>query len=84
MDDIDWFVPHSANQRILDVVCENLGFPVEKTLESLSYYGNTSSATIPLALATAAESGKIKSGDKLALIGFGGGLTYAGTILIWP
>ena len=84
MDEIDWFVPHSANQRILDVVCENLNFPVEKTLESLSYYGNTSSATIPLALATAAESGKIKSGDKLALIGFGGGLTYAGTILVWP
>ncbi|MEM6763439.1 MAG: beta-ketoacyl-ACP synthase III [Bacteroidota bacterium] len=84
INDVDWFVPHSANQRILDVVCENLGFPLEKTLESLSYFGNTSSATIPLALASAAESGKLKSGDKLALIGFGGGLTYAGTILIWP
>ncbi|MCB0550600.1 MAG: 3-oxoacyl-ACP synthase, partial [Phaeodactylibacter sp.] len=60
-----------------------VGFPVEKSLESLSKYGNTSSASIPLALNEGIRAGKVKKGDKLLLLGFGGGLTYAGTVVEW-
>lgn len=82
-NDIDWFIPHSANMRIIEAICQRVGFPVEKSLESLSKYGNTSSASIPLALDEAVRSGKVKKGDKLLLLGFGGGLTYAGTVVEW-
>jgi 3-oxoacyl-[acyl-carrier-protein] synthase III len=84
MDDIDWFVPHSANLRIIDALCNNSGFPMEKTLESITIYGNTSSASIPLALHRGIREGKVKSGDKIMMFGFGGGLVYAGLILEWP
>ncbi len=83
IDDIDWFIPHSANMRIIEAICERVGFPVEKALESLSKYGNTSSASIPLALDEAVKAGKVKKGDKLLLLAFGGGLTYAGTVVEW-
>lgn len=83
IEDIDWFIPHSANMRIIEAICERVGFPVEKALESLSKYGNTSSASIPLALDEAVKAGKVKKGDKLLLLAFGGGLTYAGTVLEW-
>ena len=82
-DDIDWFIPHSANLRIIEAICQRVGFPVEKSLESLSRYGNTSSASIPLALDEAVRDGRVKKGDKLLLLGFGGGLTYAGTVVEW-
>ncbi|MCB0565139.1 MAG: ketoacyl-ACP synthase III [Phaeodactylibacter sp.] len=82
-EDIDWFIPHSANMRIIEAICQRVGFPVEKSLESLSRYGNTSSASIPLALDEAVRAGKVKKGDKLLLLGFGGGLTYAGTVIEW-
>jgi 3-oxoacyl-[acyl-carrier-protein] synthase-3 len=84
MDDIDWFVPHSANLRIIDALCNNSGFPMEKTLESITIYGNTSSASIPLALHRGIREGKVKSGDKIMMFGFGGGLVYAGLIIEWP
>jgi 3-oxoacyl-[acyl-carrier-protein] synthase III len=84
MDDIDWFVPHSANMRIIDALCNNSGFPMEKTLESITIYGNTSSASIPLALHRGIREGKVKSGDKIMMFGFGGGLVYAGLIIEWP
>jgi len=82
-DDIDWFVPHSANLRMVHSICGTLGFKKEQALTSLEYFGNTSSATIPLALWLALKEDKIKKGDKLALYGFGGGLTHAGVILEW-
>lgn len=82
-EDIDWFIPHSANMRIIEAICQRVGFPVEKSLESLSRYGNTSSASIPLALDEAVRDGRVKKGDKLLLLGFGGGLTYAGTVVEW-
>ena len=82
-EDIDWFIPHSANLRIIEAICQRVGFPVEKSLESLSRYGNTSSASIPLALDEAVRDGRVKKGDKLLLLGFGGGLTYAGTVVEW-
>ncbi|TNE69206.1 MAG: ketoacyl-ACP synthase III [Bacteroidetes bacterium] len=84
ISDINWFIPHSANMRIIEALCNQTGFPIEKTLESISVYGNTSSASIPLALHRGIREGKVKKGDKLMLIGFGGGLVYAGIVLEWP
>ncbi len=79
--DIDWFVPHQANVRIIETAAKNLGAPMEKFIITLDHYGNTSSVSIPLALCEAVEKGMIKRGQKLALIGFGAGLTYAGAVL---
>jgi len=84
MDDIDWFVPHSANLRIIEAICKETGFPVEKTLESIVDFGNTSSASIPLALCKGIRDGKLKKGDRVMLFGFGGGLAYAATVVEWP
>ena len=83
VDDIDWMVPHSANMRILEAISQGTKIPMEKILESVSEYGNTSSASIPLALGKGIKDGKVKKGDKLLMIGFGGGLTYAGVIIEW-
>jgi len=83
LDQIDWFVPHSANMRIIEAICNESGFPIEKTLESLSEYGNTSSASIPLAFHKGIREGKVKKGDKVMMIGFGGGLVYAGFVWIY-
>jgi len=81
--DLDWFVPHSANMRIIEAICNRVDFPVEKALESISDFGNTSSASIPLALDKGVRAGKVKPGDKVMLLGFGGGLAYAGAIVEW-
>jgi 3-oxoacyl-[acyl-carrier-protein] synthase-3 len=83
LNDIDWFIPHSANLRIIEAICNETGFPLEKTLESVVDYGNTSSATIPIALYNGIKSGKVKRGDRILLFGFGGGLAYAGTVITW-
>jgi 3-oxoacyl-[acyl-carrier-protein] synthase-3 len=83
ISDINWFVPHSANMRIIEALCNQTGFPIEKTLESISIYGNTSSASIPLALHRGIREGKVKKGDRIMMIGFGGGLVYAGVIVEW-
>ena len=83
LEDIDYIIPHSANIRILDVIVKDIQCPPEKILESITYFGNTSSASIPLAIDQAIKTGKIKKGHRLLLIGFGGGLTFAGTILEW-
>lgn len=82
-DDIDWFVPHSANLRMIHSIGEKIGFAPEQTLSSLEYYGNTSSVTIPLALSDAEKAGKLKKGQKVLLYGFGGGLTHSGLIFEW-
>lgn len=82
-DEIDWFVPHSANLRMIHSIGEKIGFTPEKTLTSLEYFGNTSSVTIPLALSEAEKAGKLKKGQKILLYGFGGGLTHSGLILEW-
>ncbi|MCD7936501.1 MAG: beta-ketoacyl-ACP synthase 3 [Tannerellaceae bacterium] len=81
LDDINFFIPHSANIRILEAVCKELNIPMEKCLESIRNYGNTSEASIPLAWYDGIISGKVKPKDKLLLIGFGGGLTCAGICL---
>ncbi|MED4754004.1 ketoacyl-ACP synthase III [Brevibacillus choshinensis] len=83
LEEVDWFIPHSANLRMIESVCEKSGFPIEKTLYSLEYYGNTSAATIPLALAKGIREGAVKEGDTLLMYGFGGGLVHAGLLLTW-
>ncbi len=80
---LTWFVPHSANLRITEAVCERTGIPMERTLSSIEKYGNTSAATIPLALAPAIADGRIRPGDTILLYGFGGGLVHAGLLVEW-
>lgn len=80
-DEIDWFVPHQANVRIIETAAKKLDVSMEKFIVTLDHYGNTSSASIPIALCEGIEKGLIKRGQKLALIGFGAGLTYGGIIL---
>ncbi|WP_127538314.1 ketoacyl-ACP synthase III [Paenibacillus illinoisensis] len=82
-EQIDWFVPHSANMRMIEAVCERGPVPLERTLTSMEYRGNTSAASIPLAIQLGVDEGKVKQGQRLALFGFGGGLTYAGLVLEW-
>jgi 3-oxoacyl-[acyl-carrier-protein] synthase-3 len=83
MESVDWFIPHSANLRMIESICEKSGYPIERTLTSMVLYGNTSAASIPLSMAEAAASGRIKAGDTLMLYGFGGGLTHAGLLVRW-
>jgi 3-oxoacyl-[acyl-carrier-protein] synthase III len=83
VSDIDYFVPHSANLRIIEAICANVNFDKSRALQSVIYFGNTSSVSIPLALDAGVKDGKLLPGNKLLLIGFGGGLTYAGTIVDW-
>ncbi|QAY66601.1 ketoacyl-ACP synthase III [Paenibacillus protaetiae] len=80
---IDWFIPHSANMRIIDLLCEKTGIPKERTLSSVEFNGNTSAASIMLALDEGVRNGSVKAGQKLLLYGFGGGLTQAGVIVNW-
>lgn len=80
-DDIDYFIPHQANVRIIETAAKKLGVSMDKFIVTLDHYGNTSSASIPIALNESIEKGIIKRGMKLALIGFGAGLTYGGIVM---
>ena len=77
---IDWLVLHQANQRILDSAAARLGVPPDRVVSNLAEYGNTSAASIPLALDEAVRDGRIKAGDVVAVAGFGAGLTWASAI----
>lgn len=81
--DLDWFIPHSANLRMIEAICERLELAPEKALQSVVRNGNTSAASIPLALDAAYEEGKLRSGQLLALYGFGSGLTQSGLLVRW-
>lgn len=83
VDDIDWLLLHQANQRIIDAAADRLKIPREKTLSNLAKYGNTSAASIPLALDEAVRAGKVKAGDTIAASGFGAGLTWGSVIFKW-
>ncbi|WP_421763220.1 ketoacyl-ACP synthase III [Ekhidna sp.] len=83
MDDIDYIVPHSANLRIIEAIAKSLDYPMDKVPESVTEFGNTSSASIPIAIEKSRKNGGIKKGDIVLMIGFGGGLTFAGTIVRW-
>lgn len=81
--DIDMFVPHQANIRIMESARERLGIPKEKMSVSVDKFGNTSAASIPLSIAQELENGKIKDDDVLVLVGFGGGLTWGAVTIRW-
>jgi len=81
--EIDWFVPHSANERMIEALCKRIGFPIEKTLLSVTQYGNTSAVSIPLALIPALRDGRVKSGDRVLIVGFGGGLVSSGCVALF-
>jgi 3-oxoacyl-[acyl-carrier-protein] synthase III len=82
-DDITLMVPHQANVRIIHAACQRLGIPEERTVVVIDRYGNTSSASIPLALHDAIADGRVHDGDTLLLTGFGGGMTWASAVLRW-
>lgn len=82
-NDIDWVVPHQANLRILQAVAEKLKVPMERVFTNVHKYGNTSSASIPLALDEAHRSGKIQRGDHILLLSFGAGLTWGASVMKW-
>ena len=76
-------VPHQANLRIIQAACQRLGIPEERTAVVIDRYGNTSSASIPLALHDVVSDGRVHDGDHLLLTGFGGGMTWASAVLRW-
>jgi 3-oxoacyl-[acyl-carrier-protein] synthase-3 len=80
---IDWLLLHQANQRIMDAVAKRLKIPSEKVLSNIEKYGNTSAASIPLALDEAVREGKVKAGDIIAASGFGAGLTWGAALFQW-
>ncbi len=82
-DDLDWFVPHQANQRIIDATAVRLGISPEKVVLTVAEHANTSSASIPLALAAAVNDGRIKTGDLIALEAMGGGFTWGASLVRW-
>jgi 3-oxoacyl-[acyl-carrier-protein] synthase-3 len=81
--DVDWFVPHQANKRILDGTAKKLGIAAEKVVITLDRHGNTSAASIPLALVTAVRDGRIKRGDLVLLEAMGGGFTWGANLIRW-
>ena len=83
INDVNLFVPHQANYRIIESACERLNIPQDKFMINLDKYGNTSAASIPLALTEALEQGRIKKGDIVCVCGFGAGLTWASGIMKW-
>ncbi len=82
-DDLDWFVPHQANRRIIDASAEKLGIAPEKIVVTVDQHGNTSAASIPLALATAVKDGRIKQGQLVMIEAMGGGFTWGSALIRW-
>lgn len=82
-DEIDWFIPHQANLRIIKASAEKIGLPLHKVVLTIQDHGNTSAASIPLALDTAVQDGRIQRGHLLYLEALGGGFTWAGALLRW-
>lgn len=82
-EDIDWLVPHQANRRIIDGAAKKLGIPIEKVVVTVAEHGNTSAASIPLALSVAVADGRIKKGDLILLEAMGGGFTWGAVLLRW-
>jgi 3-oxoacyl-[acyl-carrier-protein] synthase-3 len=80
-DDIDWVVPHQANMRIIQAISDRVGIPMERFVINLDKLGNTTAATVPLALDEAVRDDRIKPGHKVLVIVFGGGFTWGATVL---
>jgi 3-oxoacyl-[acyl-carrier-protein] synthase-3 len=81
--DVDWFIPHQANIRIMEATAKKLGMPKEKLIATVHHHGNTSAASIPLALDEAVRDGRVQSGQTLLLEGVGGGFTWGAVVLRW-
>lgn len=82
-DELDWFVPHQANRRIIDASAERLGIAPSKVVVTVDLHGNTSAASIPLALSVARDDGRIKQGDLVMIEAMGGGFTWASALIRW-
>jgi len=82
-EDIDWFVPHQANIRIIDASARKLGIPLDKVVRTVDRHGNTSAASIPLALWEASADGRIEKGDLVLLEAMGGGFTWGAVLVRW-
>ena len=82
-DDVDMFIPHQANERIIDNALKRLNFPRERCFVNIDKYGNTSSASIPIALHEANVAGLLRPGGTLLMVGFGAGLTWAAGAMQW-
>jgi len=81
--DVDWLVPHQANSRIIAATAKKLSMPMDKVVQTVAEHGNTSAASIPLALDVAVRDGRIKRGDTLLMEGFGGGFTWGSALVNW-
>ncbi len=82
-EQIDWLIPHQANIRIISTLAKRLGIPMDKVIVNIDRYGNTSAASIPIALGEALEEGRVKRGDNLLLVAFGAGLTWGAMFIKW-
>jgi 3-oxoacyl-[acyl-carrier-protein] synthase-3 len=82
-EELDWFVPHQANQRIIDASAQKLGIAPQKVVKTVQWHGNTSAASIPLALNAAFEDGRIKPGDLVMIEAIGGGFTWGAALIRW-
>lgn len=80
-EDVEWVIPHQANERIIDAVVRNLGMPEDKIIKTIQYYGNSCSATIPISLHHAKMDGRIKSGDLVLMVAFGAGLVWGSALV---
>jgi len=83
LDDVDLLIPHQANIRIIDATAKRMKLDPQQVYVNIASYGNTSAATIPIALAEALEEGRVKSGNVIVFVAFGGGLTWGGIALRW-
>jgi 3-oxoacyl-[acyl-carrier-protein] synthase-3 len=83
IEDVDHLIPHQANDRISLMVAKNLKIPVEKVIRNIDHFGNTTAASIPLALDEALKAGRIKDGDIIVLTAFGSGYTWGSAVIRW-
>ena len=83
LDDIDWIVPHQANRRIIETAAKRLHAPLDKFYQNMVRYGNTSAASVPIALDEMAEQGLLARGQKIVTVAFGAGLTWGGALFEW-
>ena len=82
-EDIKYYILHQANERIVEAVAKRTGQPIEKFPMNVQEYGNTSSASVPILLDELCRDGRVKAGDRLVIAGFGGGLTWAASVVTW-
>jgi 3-oxoacyl-[acyl-carrier-protein] synthase-3 len=83
MDELTLVIPHQANRRILEAMRERIGLPPEKVILNIERYGNTSSASIPISLDEVVRAGRLKRGDYVAFVAFGGGVTWGASVMRW-